>query len=62
MSGYLQDEDWKRVEAENEQGPDRDGALREIVGGRYRATSPRSAFERSNQYVPTRVRAAIVPI
>lgn len=39
-------------------GVDRDAELRKIVDGTYRPTSPRSLFERANQYVPTRVRAA----
>ena len=41
-------------------GTSRDAALREIVGGTYRPTSPRSVFERANEYVPTRVRAASI--
>ena len=39
---------------------DRDAALKEIVGEKYRPTSPRSLFERANEYVPTKVRAASV--
>ena len=39
---------------------DRDAMLREIVGGAHRPTSPRSLFERAHDYVPTKVRAALV--
>ena len=39
---------------------DRDEILREIVGGVHRPVSPRSLFERANDYVPTKVRAASV--
>lgn len=39
---------------------DMDAALRKIVGGKYRPTSPRSLFEKATEYVPTKVRAASV--
>ncbi len=39
---------------------DRDAILNQIVGNKYRPTSPRSIFERANEYVPTKVRAASI--
>lgn len=51
-----------QVVQESTQSPkddtDRDQTLRHIVNGKYRPPSPRSLFERANEYVPTRVRAA----
>lgn len=49
-----------RPEQDTRTGSDSDAMLREIVGGKYRPTSPRSLFERANEYVPTRVRAASI--
>ena len=50
----------ERTETTTRDSVDRDAILREIVDGVHRPTSPRSLFERANDYVPTKVRAALV--
>jgi len=48
----------EQTEVTTKDSVDRDAILREIVGKAHRPISPRSIFERANDYVPTRVRAA----
>lgn len=50
----------EQTDATTKDSVDRDAILREIVGEAHRPTSPRSLFERANDYVPTRVRPASV--
>lgn len=50
----------EQTETTTKDSVDRDAILREVVGGVYRPASPRSMFERANDYVPTKVRAASV--
>jgi hypothetical protein len=60
MQDKLLDSNLNWADAERNAQTDRDAALKHLVGGTYRPTSPRNAFEKANEYVPTRVRAALV--
>ena len=42
----------------NKKQKSRDQSLNEITGGSHRRSSPRSAFKKMTEYVPTRVRAS----